>query len=1065
MKFLSLLLILSFGLAAQVSTGSVYGRITDQSGAVVADASITAISEATGFSRRVTADGSGDYRLDDLPPGVYSLTAERHGFQLFTERHARLEVNQQLRVDVELKVGVATESVEVIAKETLLQADDSSAGYLVDSQIADSLPLDGRDVMSLVTLGPGVVPRQLGGFVHDVNNDVQEGSRGSVALNSPVNGARSNMNAYLLDGSYNTDRNTFAVAVIPPLEAVQEFRTESSLAPSAFAQTGGGVVNLVTKSGSKQFHGNAFEYLRNGITDARNYFDDATLESPAYRRNQYGASLGGPLPRSTFFFFTYEGLRDFFTKPSAQIVPDPTLRQGNFGSETIYDPLSANAAGARTPFPNNTIPSDRTDPIAKAYLSRFEPLPNRANSSSNYLDTTPSTDHHDSASGRVDHQFAHAGLLFGRYTIDDDRGSLGGSFPVLPSDENLRAQQLVLGHTATSSHLVNELRASFTRLRLLDLPKTAFRDNVAKDLGILDPPTDPFAFGVPYFVVSNFSTVTDDPALPQAQRDNIWNANEGLTLERGRHTLRFGGDWIYFQMNYRRSETARGQYDYTGSFTGNNAALGDPFADFLLGYPTQTIRTVGSSQAYLRQHSAATYAEDSWKATDALTLTLGWRYEYNSPYSEARNNFLNLDYSTLPAEPRLVPVAQSFQSNWKDFSPRMGLAYRLPGLFSRGGQTVFRAGYGIYYSPEIATEDYDLALNHLQNEINTADGNTTPVLTTRNGFPGAGAGGFPSYFGLDFHSPTPYVQQWNGGFQHELPKGVLIDVSYLGSKGTHLGLFRRFNTPLHTETGEDLGPRPGDLQSLRTFPDLGTLFQRQHIANSSYESLQIKAEKRMNRRLSFLFSYVWSKSIDDATSVIVGLYDSAGAQNENNLRSERGLSFFNVPRRISGGFTFNLPGVRQAQWLTCNWQLNGIVTLQDGTPLDPIYFGLDFANTGTPNRPNVVPGQKISLPASQRTPDHWFNTGAFADPQPFTFGDAGRDIIPGPGNEVIDLALGRRFSITENLTASFRGEVFNSLNHPNLGIPGPYPDFGALFGKILSSGDPRRVQFSARFDF
>ena len=255
------------------------------------------------------------------------------------------------------------------------------------------------------------------------------------------------------------------------------------------------------------------------------------------------------------------------------------------------------------------------------------------------------------------------------------------------------------------------------------------------------------------------------------------------------------------------------------------------------------------------------------------------------------------------------------------------------------------------------------------------------------------------------------MQQWNAGLQRELARGILVDVSYIGSKGTHLGLFRRFNTPLaYRNGGRPRAHVPAICSPCEHFPDLGTIFQRQHIGNSSFQSLQIKAEKRMGRSLSFLASYVWSKSIDDATSVIVGLYDSAGAQNENDLRSERGLSFFDVRSRLSAGFTWNLPALQQAHWLTANWRLSSILTFQDGTPLDPLYFGFDFANTGTPNRPNVVPGQRISLPGSQRTPDHWFNTAAFSDPAPFTFGNAGRDVIPGPGNEVVNAALGRKFA-------------------------------------------------------
>lgn len=1065
MKPTLLLLFFASAIFAQGSTGSFYGRVLDQSGAVLDHTAVTVASESTGFAWHTQTDDRGEYRLASLPPGTYSVSAERKGFKTVTEAHAHLEVGQDLQVTLTLMVGSSSEFVTVSADDSLLQKEDSTAGYLLTSAIADTLPLDGRNVLSLVTLGPGAIPRQLGGFVHDVNNDVQAGTHGSVALNPPVNGARSNMNAYVIDGAYDTDRNAFAAAVIPPLEAVGQFRTQTSLTPVDETQTGGGLVDIVTKSGSKDFHGSAFDYVRNQVTDAKNYFDDPTLETPIYRRNQYGASLGGPLVSSTFFFATYEGLRDYVTTPSPQIVPDAQQRAGMFGSEPVYDPLSAPTAAGRTEFANNTIPVSRLDPIALKYLARFEPLPNRSNASANYLDATPTMDHHDSASVRIDHQFASSGLLFGRYTINDDRNDVGGNYPVLPTNESLRAQQIVLGHTLASAGWVNDVRLSFTRLRLFDLPKTALHDNVQADLGIANAPTDPFAFGLPYFVLPDFSTVTDDPSLPQTQRDNTWNLSEGLTFERGRHSLRIGGDWIDFQFNYRNSETSRGQYTYTGGYTGNGNDPGEPLADFLLGFPTITTRTVGSTQAYMREHSLAGYFHDTWRVSNAFALNLGLRYEYNSPYSETGNRMLNLDYSTLPGQPNLVPVSRSFDANYRDFAPSFALTYALPGWLSRGGQTIFHSGYGIYYSPEIAIEDYDLVLNGITNQTNTADATKLPTLTTQNGFPAGGDSGFPTLYGLDFHAPTPYVQQWNAGFQRELPTGMLLDISYIGSKGTHLGLFRRFNTPLHTETGEDLSPRPGDLQSLRTFPDLGMILQRQHIANSSYNSLQIKVEKRLKRNVSFLASYVWSKSIDDAASVLPSQYDSVGATDENNLRTGRGLSFFNVPRRISAGFTWNLPHAPHASWLTAHWQLDGLVTLQDGTPLDPLYFATDFSNTGTPNRPNIVPGQSISLPASQRTPDHWFNTAAFSDPAPYTFGNAGRDTIPGPGNEVIDGALRRTFPITEQARVTLRAEVFNTFNHPNFGIPGPYVDFGPLFGKILSSGQPRRMQFAARFDF
>jgi hypothetical protein len=377
---------------------------------------------------------------------------------------------------------------------------------------------------------------------------------------------------------------------------------------------------------------------------------------------------------------------------------------------------------------------------------------------------------------------------------------------------------------------------------------------------------------------------------------------------------------------------------------------------------------------------------------------------------------------------------------------------------------VFRAGYGIFYSPEIAIESYDLLLNNTTTQINEP-GNMNPVLTFQNGFPITSSTGFPSYFGVDKNAPTAYVQQWTASIQHELPGNTLFEIAYVGTKGTDLGIFRRFNTPAQVETGADLPPRPGDLQSLRTFPELGTIFQRQHIGNSIYHSLQIKAEKRLTNRLSFLASFTFAKSIDDADTEIPGAFESFGAQDERNLRLERGLSFFDVRRRLVGGYVYSIPTAPVLTPALKNWQLSGNFTFQDGTPLNPVYFATDFANSGTPNRPNVVLGQSVNLPASQRSVNRFFNTAAFSNPAPFTFGDAGRDILPGPGNAVVDFALHRRFPIVEGKTIEFRAETFNALNHPNFGIPIPYPDFASIFGKSVSSGPPRRMQFALRFDF
>ena len=1064
MKTLICLFALTAAARAQVASGTLSGTVTDPSSAAVSGARVTATDAGTGFSRATLTDARGNYVFDPIPPGVYTIAAQQTGFRDYQASAVTVELHQKARHEIRLALGAAQDRITVNAAVSPVDSESATIGYRMDQTKIAELPLSQRTVISLVTLGPGAIPRQLGGFVHDINNDIQEGSRGSVALNPPINGARSTQNTFLLDGAYDTDRNTFAIAVYPPMDSVSEFHIQSSLAPAEFPQSGGGAIDVVTKSGTREFHGSAFEYLRNEATDGRNFFDDPTLPRPIYRQNQFGASLGGPMKplANTFFYGIYEGTRQKTGTSALAIVPSPDVRGGDFtGQNAIFDPLTL-SQGARTPFPGNRIPQNRIDPIAANFLTRYEPLPNSGESSGNYLDATPNVNNGDSASGRVDHNFGTRAALSAHYTLNSEGNRVAGSFPLLPFSEQVRAQQAGVVYTTGAAAWSNEARASFTRLRVFGVPESAFHVNVAQQLGLTDPPTDPFSFGLPYFNAQNYSMVTDSPSLPQVQRDNLWQLSDNLSLVRNRHTLKFGGSFLHYQLNYLQSNLTRGQYNYTGVFTsldGTATMDGDPFADFLLGFPQTSMRTQGSGQGYLRQNVYAAFAQDDWRISPRLTVNLGVRYEYSAPYTEARGNFLNLDYSRLPKPPQLVPVDTGSRPDRNNFAPRVGLAWQLP------GKMVFRAGYGIYFSPEIAIESYDLLLNRLLNEFNQTQGTNAPVLTTRNAFPQTADTGFPSYFGLDPGARTPYVQQWNSSLQRELPGRVLLELAYIGSKGTKLGRYRRFNTPAHVETGENLPPRPGDLQALRTFPSLGQIVQRQHIANSSYNSMQVKAEKSLSSRLSLLASFVWSKSIDDADSPIPGLFDSVGAQDERNLRLERGLSFSNPGRRITAAYVWRMPSLRAAGPVLRNWSLSGTVTLQDGTPVNPFYFSLDFANSGTPNRPDIVAGKSVTLPRDQRTADHFFNTAAFTAPAPFTFGNAGRDTIPGPGNNIFDVALHRQFKVREHQSLEVRAETFNTFNHPNWGIPGPNPDFGPFFGKIFTSGEPRRMQFALRYDF
>ncbi len=1058
-------LLLSFSFAAccfsQASTGGLIGDVADDGGRELSNISITVRHSATGFSRSAVTDSRGGYRIEDLLPGEYTVIAQHAGFRQVAVSPIRVELDRNTRLDFEMRAGPKTDAVVVEGNSSPVQTDDASEGYQPGSGVIDALPLSSRNIIQLVTLGPGAIPRQLGGFTHDIINDKQA-NRGAVPLNPPVNGARSYGNRYILDGADNTDRNTFAVGVLPPLESVQEFRILTSLAPAEFSQGGGAVVDVATKSGSHEFHGNAFEYFQNEATDAQGFFAVPGLPVGIVRQNQYGATLGGPVrSKKTFFFASYEGLRGKSASPTQHSVPTAAVRSGNFsGGAQIFDPLTLNAAGLRMPFANNMIPLTRLDPNVQKYLATYEPLPNNpANPGDDYNDATPNRDHADNGSLRLDHAWGERNRLFARYTINDERGLLAGSFPELPTSETTRAQQFAIGHTYAGAGWIGETHFSFTRLRVFDLPESAFGTNVQASLGILDASTNPYTFGLPSLVVTDYDMVQDSDTLPQTQRDNITYLGSSVSRTAGRHTWKAGIQFTHFTMAYLQSQFVRGQYEFNGSYTSdpsNPAGTGDPFADFLLSDASKTTRDVGTTQAYLRQNGYAAFVQDEWRATSRISLTLGLRYEYNAPFSDDHGTLLNLNYSGLPAAPQLQAVKTGVNPRYLDFAPRIGLAARLI------KNTVFRAGYGISYSDETSIETYDLLRNGVLNEINQPGG-LKPLLTLENGFPQTGSTGLPSYFGLDQNARTPYVQQWSASLQHEGPGHILMELGYAGTKGTDLGRFRRFNTPAQVETGADLAPRPGDYQSLVAFPQLGTIFQREHLANSIYHSLQLKGEKRMSNNLAFLTSFVWAKSIDNADDIIQGQYESWGAQDERNLRLERGLSFFDVRYRFSTGLVYSLPAAGALRPLLRGWQLSGNITLQTGTPLNPVYFAADYANSGTPNRPNIIAGQRL-LNANP-TADHYYNPAAISAPAPYAFGNAGRDILPGPGNEVVDLAVHRRFYLSEHRTIEARAEAFNSLNHPNIGIPGPYPDFGPFYGKAFSAGAPRRMQFALRYDF
>ncbi len=1065
----AVLLAAAASLCAQVPSATIAGAVLDPSGLPVPKAHVVASSLNTALEISREASGAGAFRIAGLPPGEYRLEVKADSFAAYRIERVSLEVRQELNLDIHLKLASQSTAVEVAEIVEPVEAASSPMGFNVDQPQLDRLPLPQRDVACLATLSPGAIPRQLGGFNGDSVTGV-EPSRGNVAENPPVNGMRSTMNTYLLDGVLNTDSNVHAIVVNPPIDAIQEFRLQTSASSADFGYNGGGVVNVVTRTGAERLHGGVFDYFRNEALDARNFFASGTAPKPVFRQNQFGGELGGRIPSSKrlFFFAAYEGLQLNQGQSKASNVPNTLLRGGNFtGTDTVKDPLTG------LPFANDTIPAARLDSIAQTVITQFEPQANQPGRP-NYLSTTPILNGNDSVSGRVDWDTASRGTLFARYSINDERSDAGNGRLLEPTHLRVRAQQVAVGHTFSSSDWVNEFRLGFNRLKIQDISFNAFTNNYVGKLGINGIDQDPVNYGLPAFILqSNLLITSDDPTLPLTQAGDTYQGVDRWSTRRGRHTLQAGAEIRHYSLAYQDRMNSRGYLTFTGGFSN------DAFGDFLLGIPGVTQRTVGQPQAYLRQVGAAAYVQDEFRATERLVLTAGVRYDYNSPFSEKYNHMFNLDYSTLPAQPKLVQEGANVATmpadlvapNRADFAPRAGLAWRP----LKSHDLVFRAAYGLYYSPEIAQQSYDLVLNGVRTEQDTAPPagvGVTPLLTLKNPFITSASTGFPGYFGIDPHEKSPYAQQWNGAWQYGT-HGFLFEAGYVGTKGTHLGRFRKFNTPQHVEIGQDLAPRPGDIQSLRTFPSLGPLIQYQDIANSIYHSLQLRAERRWSSGFSMQASFVWSKSLDDADGIVQGLFDSVGAQNEGNLRLERGPSFFNVPRRFVMNFAYDLPLGRGRRWmkatavtpLVSGWTVSGTGLMQDGTPENSFYFTFDPANTDTPNRPNIVPGQAISLPPGQRSLAQWFNTAAFSDPAPFTYGNAGRDLLPTPSNKVYSFAVTRGFALNEKVSLNFRAEFFNLFNHPDLGIPGNNKDFGPAFGAIETVGPPRQVQLSLRLGF
>ncbi|MEW5975313.1 MAG: TonB-dependent receptor [Acidobacteriota bacterium] len=1050
-SWLILTLLPAVNLTGQTHKSAVRGRVVDGSGAPVPGASIGLQQLDTDDSRTTRSGAEGEFSLTSLLPGPYRLVVELAGYKKHI-RHVILQVNQTLQFDVPLEIGTLAQEIVVNASRIPVRRDSAALGTVIENRQVTGLPLDGRNFLELSLLVPGAVIAAPG----------SAGSvRGEFAFN--VNGAREDSNNFLLDGVFNVDPKLNTLGVKPPVDAIREFELLNSTYDAAFGRNPGSQVNVVLKSGTNQLHGTAYEFLRNRALDARNYFAPSLEPAPQYQRNQFGFSLGGPIRKDrTFFFGDYEGTRVREGLTRVTNVPTQEERVGDFSRSAFAKPIDP---FTQMPFSGGQIPLERQNPIGRAIAALY-PLPNRSTPFQNYVSSPTLRDRGDLFDVRLDHATSPSSLWAVRYSFSD--GDLlepfsGPAFAQVPGFGTRiprRAQNLMVSQTQIlSPQWVNEARFAFNRVAAGAFHQTQ-GTSLNQRVGLPELSANPRDFGLSFITLTGFSPIGDEFNNPQHTVSNTFQVVDNASYAKGRHLLKLGFELRGTQQNGFRDVQSRGFL----TFSSQAPITGNALGDLLLGLPALTGGARLDNHQYLRTESYSAFIHDSFRLSSRLTLSVGTRYELNSPPVDI------LDRANLydPASGNLVAVGRDgvprggYRSDRNNWAPRAGIAW------SPSQGTVIRTGYGIYYDQSSLAPGEGLYFNPPYFDFNLYFSLPGLPLTLYNPFPQFFPLPLPdSAFFFQRDLRTAYMQHWNLSVQQELGQDRIVELAYVGSKGTRLVTARDFNQPRPSPLQPNLRPNP-------FFDDINILESR---GNSNYHSLQARLQQNYASGLSLLASYAWSRSIDDASNFFSSSGDPNFPQDSHNVRAERGRSNFDVRHRLSFSYSYDLPVGRghrllgQAGWLTMllsGWQTFGIVTIQAGRPFTVALLSeIDNSNTGRSSlgfgandRPNVVANPKLET----RTPERWFDTEVFRFPAYGSFGNAGRNILEGPGLQNINASLLKNTPLTESMSLQLRVEAFNLFNRPNFDLPDIFLG-SPTFGRIQSARSPRHIQFGLKLIF
>ena len=1011
-------LLLSLTCSAQTTTAVIFGDLQDSSKRPISGATVVAEDLSRGLRRSAVSDLAGAYRIAELPPGTYQISASRAELQTVSVRGITLNVDTRLRQDFVLPVAGPSSSITVTAPLRIVEGESPSLAFTLDRERIASLPLNRRDFLQLSFLVPGVLPP---------TQDSELSTRGSFSMHA--SGSREEFNNFTLDGADNNDPYTNRYVLQPSVDSIREFRILTNNYSAEYGRSAGAQMNIVTRSGDNVFHGAAYEYLRNRKLDARNFFEGS--DALKYVRNQFGGSIGGPIRHDkAFFFANYETLRErrgivkLFAAPSAQ------ERAGDLSAagRPVIDPFT------QRPFPNNQIPANRVHPIARRIIDLF-PQQN-AN-----LQPVQREDNHNFVA-RTDFSLSSRDLLNVRYGwTSQDLVEPFIETTNIPNFGNIVANT---GHNVALQHqrvwspnTIQTTRFAFTR-SFRQARQQNYTTSVGALWGVDWLNVQPRDYGYPSVRVAGFSQVGDLDQTPIQRSTDTWQIHEQVLLERGAHSLRAGGEIRKLAMDGFLDYYSRGSVTFSGALTGSG------MGDLLLGLPSFAIQSQFDNRQSLRTTAYNLFLQDTYRVTHNLNLSLGVRYEFNRPPTDPDDRMYTFD----PAANRLAQVGRNgipragIRTDRNNFAPRLGFAY------SPTDRWVVRGGYGLFYDAGMLVINSSYYFNPPLFNVRVWFPTAQSLLTLNNPFP-SGAGITPpaSVNTLSPDVTTSYIQQWNFTIERQLSRTATATLAYGASKGTHLIRSRDLN---------QARPGPGNVQARRPVPAYGGVFYSESGGNSNFNSLQAHVNQRFARGFSLLASYTWSKSIDDTSAFLGTTADKNFPQDSLNYHLERALSSFDMRHRFSAAAT----------WLYKGFEFRTIATAQSGQPFTPL---LRFDNSNSGNTGNIFGNDRPNLVGDphldNRTPERWFNTAAFAIPAPFTFGNAGRNILTGPGLVNVDVGVSRRFRVTERFAVTLEAQAFNVANNTHFDLPERYADEPANFGRIFSAKPPRQVQLGLRVDF